>query len=74
MSCKIIISFFLITFCVASSKSIAQNKLEIVIQASFYYNESSNQGFQKIIEKLKAFKPAMVFGEYIPAKAYANLD
>ncbi len=57
-----------------SSKSIAQNKIEIVIVGSSHDNSSSKQDFQVIINKLKNFNPDMVFGEYLPAQDYAKLD
>lgn len=73
MNRKLLFSFLTITFLSSSLKSIAQDKIEIVIVASSHDNGSSKQDFQAIINKLKNFKPDMVFGEYIPAKDYATL-
>lgn len=52
----------------------AQNQIEIVIVGSSHDNSKSNQNFQAIIDKLKNFKPDMVFGEYLPAEDYAKLE
>ncbi|WP_421945980.1 DUF5694 domain-containing protein [Pedobacter sp.] len=49
-------------------------QIEIVIVGSSHNNSKSTQNFQAVIEKLKNFKPDMVFGEYIPAGDYAKLD
>ena len=57
-----------------SVKSNAQNQIEIVIVGSAHDNSKSNQNFQAIIDKLKNFKPDMVFGEYLPASDYAKLE
>lgn len=55
-------------------KSNAQNQIEIVIVGSAHDNSNSTQNFQAIIDKLKNFKPDMVFGEYLPESDYAKLD
>lgn len=55
-------------------KSSAQNQIEIVIVGSSHNNTKSTQNFQLIIDKLKNFKPDMVFGEYLPAEDYAKLE
>jgi hypothetical protein len=55
-------------------KSNAQNQIEIVIVGSSHDNSKSNQNFQAIIDKLKNFKPDMVFGEYLPETDYAKLE
>lgn len=55
-------------------KSNAQNQIEVVIVASSHDNSKSKQNFQSIIDKLKNFKPDMVFGEYLPAEDYARLE
>jgi len=55
-------------------KSNAQNQIEIVIVGSSHDNSKSTQNFQAIIDKLKKFKPDMVFGEYLPAEDYAKLE
>ncbi|WP_316808549.1 DUF5694 domain-containing protein [Pedobacter agri] len=49
-------------------------QIEIVIVGSSHNNLQSTQNFQAVIDKLKNFKPDMVFGEYIPAEDYAKLD
>ncbi len=55
-------------------KSNAQNPMEIVIVGSSHDNSKSAQNFQAIIDKLKNFKPDMVFGEYLPQSDYAKLE
>lgn len=55
-------------------KSYAQNQIEIVILGSSHDNSKSTQNFQAVIDKLKNFKPDMVFGEYLPAEDYAKLE
>jgi len=65
------LAFFLLIAVVA--KLNAQNQIEIVIVASSHDNSNSTQNFQTIIDKLKNFKPDMVFGEYLPAEDYSKL-
>jgi len=55
-------------------KSYAQDQIEIVIVGSSHDNSKSTQNFQAVIDKLKNFKPDMVFGEYLPAEDYAKLE
>ena len=57
-----------------AAKTKAQNHLEIVIVGSSHNNSKSTQNFQSIVDKLKSFKPDMVFGEYLPATDYATLE
>ncbi|WP_316832543.1 DUF5694 domain-containing protein [Pedobacter aquatilis] len=64
---------FLLLICIAI-KLQAQNQIEIVIVGSSHDNARSTQNFQAIIDKLKNFKPDMVFGEYLPAEDYATLE
>ncbi|MBC6108843.1 DUF5694 domain-containing protein [Pedobacter fastidiosus] len=64
---------FLILFSIAI-KSNAQNQIEIVIVGSSHDNSNSTQNFQAIVDKLKNFKPDMVFGEYLPETDYAKLE
>lgn len=64
---------FLIFFAIAF-KAHAQNQIEIVIVGSSHDNSKSTQNFQSVIDKLKNFKPDMVFGEYLPAEDYAKLE
>ncbi|WP_412466378.1 DUF5694 domain-containing protein [Pedobacter sp. KLB.chiD] len=52
----------------------AQNQIEIVIVGSAHDNSKSTINFQSIIDKLKNFKPDMVFGEYLPKEDYAKLE
>jgi hypothetical protein len=52
----------------------AQNQIEIAIVGSAHDNSKSTQNFQAIIDKLKNFKPDMVFGEYLPQGDYAKLE
>lgn len=66
------LAFFLLIAGVV--KSNAQNQIEIVIVGSSHDNSKSTQNFQAIIDKLKNFKPDMVFGEYLPETDYANLE
>jgi len=54
-------------------KSNAQNQIEIIIVGSSHDNSKSSQNFQEVIDKLKKFKPDMVFGEYLPAEDYSKL-
>ena len=49
-------------------------QIEIVIVGSSHNNSKSTQNFQAVIDKLKNFKPDMVFGEYIPAADYSKLE
>ncbi|RQO63878.1 hypothetical protein DBR40_26885 [Pedobacter sp. KBW01] len=73
---KIITKFSLALFLLigVSVKSNAQNQIEIVIVGSAHDNSKSTQNFQLIIDKLKNFKPDMVFGEYLPKSDYAKLE
>jgi len=73
---KIITKFSLALFLLigVSVKSNAQNQIEIVIVGSAHDNSKSTQNFQLIIDKLKNFKPDMVFGEYLPTSDYAKLE
>ena len=57
-----------------AQRSSAQNQVEIVILGSSHDNSKSTQNFQTIIDKLKNFKPDIVFGEYLPAEDYAKLE
>jgi hypothetical protein len=67
-------SFALLLLISIAVNSNAQNQIEIVIVASSHDNAKSTQNFQAIIDKLKNFKPDMVFGEYLPATDYATLS
>ncbi|UKT63898.1 DUF5694 domain-containing protein [Pedobacter mucosus] len=69
---KFILAFLIIV--AGAIKSNAQNQIEIVIVASSHDNSKSTQNFQAIIDKLKNFKPDMVFGEYLPEADYAKLE
>lgn len=72
---KTILNFnFTILLLIASICSNAQSQMEIVIVGSSHDNAKSTQNFQAIIDKLKNFKPDMVFGEYLPATDYATLN
>ncbi|MGM9479143.1 DUF5694 domain-containing protein [Pedobacter sp. GSP4] len=57
-----------------SNQSNAQKQIEIVIVGSAHDNAKSTVNFQAIIDKLKNFKPDMVFGEYLPENDYAKLE
>lgn len=69
---KLSLAFLLLT--AIAFKSSAQNQIEIVIVGSGHDNSKSTQNFQTIIDKLKNFKPDMVFGEYLPEADYAKLE
>lgn len=69
---KLSLAFLLLTTAVL--KSNAQNQIEIVIVGSSHDNAKSTQNFQVIINKLKNFKPDMVFGEYLPESDYTKLE
>ncbi|OWP64109.1 hypothetical protein CDA63_05100 [Hymenobacter amundsenii] len=51
----------------AISPAYAQQPLEVVIVAASHYNDSPAATYQPIIGKLRAYKPDMVFGEYLTA-------
>ncbi|MBB6237076.1 hypothetical protein HDC90_001694 [Pedobacter sp. AK013] len=68
------LSLALLWLMVFAIKSNAQNQIEIVIVGSAHNNSKSTQNFQAIIDKLKNFKPDMVFGEYLPQGDYAKLE
>jgi hypothetical protein len=58
----------LVLLCGAAMGSVrAQQPLEVVIVASSHYNGSKPAEYRPIIEKLKAYRPEMVFGEYLSA-------
>ncbi|WP_231491010.1 DUF5694 domain-containing protein [Pedobacter sp. Leaf170] len=59
---------------IISSALTSKAQIEIVIVGSSHNNTNSKQNFQAVIDRLKNFKPDMVFGEYIPAADYAKLD
>jgi hypothetical protein len=69
---KLSLAFLLLIAIVV--KSNAQNQIEIVIVGSGHDNSNSTQNFQAIIDKLKNFKPDMVFGEYLPEGDYAKFE
>jgi hypothetical protein len=69
---KLSLAFLLLT--AIAVKSNAQNQIEIVIVGSGHDNSNSTQNFQTIIDKLKNFKPDMVFGEYLPEGDYAKFE
>lgn len=69
---KLSLAFLLLI--VVALKLNAQNQIEIVIVGSGHDNSKSTQNFQSIIDKLKNFKPDMVFGEYLPESDYARLE
>lgn len=52
----------------------AQDKLEIVILASSHDNSNSAENFRQIIDRLKKFKPDMVFGEYLSGPELKQLE
>ncbi|GGI22675.1 DUF5694 domain-containing protein [Pedobacter mendelii] len=66
------LSLAFLFFIALAVKSYAQ--IEIVIVASSHDNSKSNQNFQAVIDKLKNFKPDMVFGEYLPAEDYPKIE
>ncbi|PWS27627.1 hypothetical protein DHW03_08555 [Pedobacter yonginense] len=68
------ISLALLILCAFTVNLMAQNQIEIVIVASSHDNSKSTQNFRAIIDKLKNFKPDMVFGEYLPETDYAQLE
>lgn len=69
---KLSLAFLLLT--AVALKSNAQNQIEIVIVGSSHYNAKPAQDYQPVIDKLKSFKPDMVFGEYLPETDYAKLE
>ena len=68
------LSFVLLLLIGVSVKVNAQNQIEIVIVGSAHDNSKSTQNFQVIIDKLKNFKPDMVFGEYLPESDFNTLE
>jgi len=68
------LSLALLLLMVFTIKSNAQNQIEVLIVGSAHDNSKSTQNFQAIIDKLKNFKPDMVFGEYLPQGDYAKLE
>lgn len=69
---KLSLAFLLLS--AVALKLNAQNQIEIVIVGSGHDNSKSTQNFQAIIDKLKNFKPDMVFGEYLPESDYTKLE
>lgn len=54
---------------------LAQEKIQIMVLGTSHQNEVSDSTYQKkIIEKLKAFHPDMVFGEFVRPEDYLKLD
>ncbi len=51
----------------AMSLAHAQQPLEVVIIGTSHYNDGPAATYQPIIGKLRAYKPEMVFGEYLAA-------
>jgi hypothetical protein len=62
-----VISALALLCSLAVSEVKAQQPLEVVIVASSHYNGSKPAEYRPIIEKLKAYRPEMVFGEYLSA-------
>lgn len=50
-----------------ATAAVAQQPIEVVIVASSHYNGSKPAEYRPIIEKLKAYHPDLVFGEYLSA-------
>ncbi len=67
------LSLLFIFFIGCFLKVAAQSQIEIVIVGSNHDNTKSKEDFQAIINKLKNFKPDMVFGEFLPQADYATL-
>jgi len=68
------ISLALLILIATAFKSNAQNQIEIVVVASSHDNSKSVQNFTAVIDKLKNFKPDIIFGEYLPAEDYGKLE
>ena len=53
----------------------AQESIEIVVVgAAHNFGKNPTENFRKTIDKLKKFKPDMVFGEYLSAEDFDALD
>ncbi len=57
----------------SASNSFGQ-KIEILIVGSSHENKPGDENYSEVINKLKAFKPDMVFGEYLSPKDYLALE
>lgn len=53
--------------CGAAHSVLAQKPLEVVIVGTSHYNGEPASAYRPIIDKLKAYRPDMVFGEYLSA-------
>lgn len=62
-----VISALVLLCSLAVREGKAQQPLEVVIVASSHYNGSKPAEYRPVIEKLKAYRPDMVFGEYLTA-------
>jgi ribosomal protein L29 len=68
-----ITKFLLVSFLLLSSLSFAQ-KVEILIVGSSHDNKPGFEKYDQVINKLKSFKPDMVFGEYVSPADYKALE
>ncbi|WP_157530527.1 DUF5694 domain-containing protein [Hymenobacter norwichensis] len=62
-----VISALVLLCSLAVREGKAQQPLEVVIVATSHYNGSKPAEYRPVIEKLKAYRPDMVFGEYLTA-------
>ncbi|QDA58837.1 DUF5694 domain-containing protein [Hymenobacter jejuensis] len=53
--------------CGVAGPLLAQKPLEVIIVGTSHYNGSPDSSYRPIINKLKAYRPDIVFGEYLSA-------
>ena len=58
--------FILVAFILcAANTAVAQDQIEIVIVASSHQNPGPAENYRYIVDKLKNYKPDMVFSEFL---------
>ncbi len=59
-----------LVWCTATTLAAAQTPLEVLLVGTSHYNGESDASYRPIIDKLKAYQPDLVIGEYLgPADA-----
>ncbi|RPD44898.1 hypothetical protein DNI29_19550 [Hymenobacter sediminis] len=54
-----------LVWCAAATLAVAQKPLEILLVGTSHYNGETDASYRPIIDKLKAYQPDLVIGEYL---------
>lgn len=69
-----IIAKALLILILLSGNSLFAQKIEIMVVGSSHENKPGYEDYEKVVGKLKDFKPDMVFGEYLSVNDYNALE